>query len=157
MPHYLALLEELEVYGYLSSKEYLQQLLNYQESIRQVEGPNSAQWLWPELKNERRHLDRIYDALKRAEDAHNSGLNCWIAAKPQFIETRIIADSMTKEFEEFIELGVFYGFGNKVWWWLGEQFLVQAIRITQAHNIDEVKPESLVKYIYGKFLKLNSI
>lgn len=70
LPHYKALLEELKEGGYINSREFFEELINYQQHLRDLEGPGSAMWYWPELVNEILHLDKIYEVLKKAENAH---------------------------------------------------------------------------------------
>lgn len=64
-----ALLAELEENNYKSSKEYLEQLIFYQKTIKEREGPNSIIWLWPDLINEHAELEKLYKTLKAAEKA----------------------------------------------------------------------------------------
>lgn len=71
LPLHLALLSELEENGYIFSKSYLEQLIEYQRLIKDIEGPNSIIWLWPNLIDEHKHLERLYHVLKNAEDAHS--------------------------------------------------------------------------------------
>lgn len=70
MPLHEALLAELEENNYVSSKAYLEQLINYQKTMKEREGPNSIIWLWPDLINQRDYLKDIYNTLKIAEKAH---------------------------------------------------------------------------------------
>lgn len=65
-------------------------------------------------------------------------------------------DNTQKEFDELVQLGVHYAFGDKVWWWLGEQLLILCSDVIENFATDGHKREAFINYIYGRFLTLNS-
>lgn len=68
----------------------------------------------------------------------------------------MILDNIQKEFDELMNIGVRYGFGDRVWWWLGDQLLQQCLEIGENCETDGHKREALANFLYGKFLTLNS-
>ncbi|KAK4886657.1 hypothetical protein RN001_002928 [Aquatica leii] len=64
-------------------------------------------------------------------------------------------DNIGQEIDEFIKLGMFYGFGPIDWWWLGQQILMQTIKLSDDYTKDDNKRKTVTKYLYGKFLLEN--
>lgn len=141
--------------GYINSREFLEELINYQQHLRELEGPGSAMWYWPELVNEVEHLDKIYEVLKKAENAHFK--SNFLRSYYNIYLFRYISDNIEEEFDEMMDLAVFYAFGAKIWWWLGEQLLIQCIHICMEYTADGRQREALSRYVFGKFLLDNSI
>lgn len=68
-----ALIKDLQEQHYPSSAEYLKQLVDYQEALRQEHGPDTKVWSRPQLIKSKEELDVLFDGLKAAENAHYTG------------------------------------------------------------------------------------
>lgn len=79
-----ALIMDLQEQNYPSSAQYLAQLVEYQEALRQKHGPDTKVWARPQLIKSKEELDVLFDGLKAAEKAHHNGkqtelLKLWIS------------------------------------------------------------------------------
>lgn len=102
------------------------------------------------------HFKRIQQGLVAAETAQKQG-DGKSSCSDEFTNhsKNKIPGNLGKEHDEMLSLAVHYSFGPSDLWWLGEQFLLQCLDISQ-HVKDNRKRECLSKYIYGKFFFNNS-
>lgn len=68
-----ALIKDLQEQNYPGSAEYLKQLIEYQEQLRQEHGPDTKVWSRPQLIKSKKELDILFDGFKAAEKAHYQG------------------------------------------------------------------------------------
>ncbi|XP_072397684.1 uncharacterized protein [Diabrotica undecimpunctata] len=137
LPFHEALIINLQDSGFLSASSYVKELIDYQENMRKSSGPGSNIFILPQLKFAKDELTTISQSLKAAETFHFEGL-------------------YSEECQEFLNLAVSFGFGNSDWWWLGEQLLLQSIRVSSEYSkIIGHKYEALSRYAYARFLMDN--
>lgn len=70
LPLHQALVEELQENGYLSSASFLQQLIDYNEFLRNESGPDTPVWCRPRLIDRKDVLTDLAETFKKAEIAH---------------------------------------------------------------------------------------
>ncbi|KAF5302913.1 hypothetical protein FQA39_LY02093 [Lamprigera yunnana] len=136
LPFYQAILFELKEDGYVSSMEFLTELIHFQEQLRARYGPETLVYNRPQLINSSKDVDLLQQKFREAEDAHYN-------------------DDFGTEIDVFTFLGVHYGFGSEDWWWLGEQIFIQAVKISSNFIKDGNRRHTVIKYMYGKFLLEN--
>ncbi|KAK4886663.1 hypothetical protein RN001_002934 [Aquatica leii] len=135
-PYYEAVLLELGEQGYVNTKQFLWQLIEYQERLRNEQGPDAPISFKPRLLESSQKIDVLQNILKNSETAHYKG-------------------NFGQEIDGFIQLSVHFGFGSNDWWWLAEQIFVQAVNTSSQFWIDGGKKQAIIKYFYGKFLLEN--
>nr|XP_023030052.1 uncharacterized protein LOC111517982 [Leptinotarsa decemlineata] len=133
LPFDEALLIGLQEKGYFSTVSYLKELFEYQTNLREQAGIGTIVWLRPQLIYSRPELEYLSNGLRSSEDNHK---------KKHFAQ----------ECHDFLSLAVHFAFDGPDWWWLGEQLLMQAIRITKEYTSLGGKYEALSHFAYGKFL-----
>ncbi|XP_044748880.1 uncharacterized protein LOC123309718 [Coccinella septempunctata] len=133
LPPHEALLRAIGQDGYKNTAEYMKQLIDYQEYVRNFYGPDTNVWLRPRLKYNMDILYHLRDGLATAEKAH-------------------LADNIANEVREILKLAVEYAFGEEDWWWLGHQLLDQSITISRDFKRDAGMYHSIARYALGKFL-----
>uniref|UniRef100_A0A6P7GF22 Tetratricopeptide repeat protein 29 n=1 Tax=Diabrotica virgifera virgifera TaxID=50390 RepID=A0A6P7GF22_DIAVI len=137
LPLHEALIINLKESGFISASSYIKELIDYQENMRKLSGPGSTTFVLPQIKFAKEQLGILSQSLKTAERFHEAG-------------------AYSEECQEFLNLAVSFGFGHCDWWWLGEQLLVQSIRVSSEYseNIGH-KYEALSRYSYARFLMDN--
>ncbi|XP_072397685.1 uncharacterized protein [Diabrotica undecimpunctata] len=137
LPLHEALIINLKDSGFLSTSSYIKELIDYQENMRKSSGPGSNIFVLPQIKFAKDELGILSHSLKAAEKFHNVEL-------------------YSEECQEFLNLAVTFGFGHSDWWWLGEQLLMQSIRVSSEYSkIIGHKYEALSRYSYARFLMDN--
>lgn len=133
LPPHEALIRAIDQDGYKHTAEYMKQLIDYQEYVRNFYGPDTNIWLRPRLIHNMDILYHLRDGLATAEKAH-------------------LADNISNEAKEILKLAVEYATGEEDWWWLGHQLLDQAINICKDYKKDGGMYHSIARYALGKFL-----
>ncbi|CAG9814242.1 unnamed protein product [Phaedon cochleariae] len=133
LPYHEALLINLREQGFICTASFIQELFNFQEELRQQAGPVSHIWLRPQLIYSRAELDHLKQGLIKSEEYH-------------------MESDYAKECEVFLGLAVYFAFSHYDWWWLGEQLLIQSIKVSTEYESLKGKYEALSRFAYAKFL-----
>lgn len=73
IPYHEALCLELEEDGCYEAATFFRMLIQFQEDMRSEAGPGSLIWLYPQLKDEKDKLNKVYKGLKAAQEAKQQG------------------------------------------------------------------------------------
>ncbi|KAL3266739.1 hypothetical protein HHI36_010900 [Cryptolaemus montrouzieri] len=133
LPAHEAVIRAIKQDGFVNTGEFIKQLIDYQEYVRNFYGPDTNIWLRPRLMFNMDLLYHLRDGLCRAEKAH-------------------MIDHIGTEVNEMLKLAVEYAFGDEDWWWLGHQLLDQSIIISKDFKKDGGMHHATARYIFGKFL-----
>ncbi|KAK9704566.1 hypothetical protein QE152_g27798 [Popillia japonica] len=133
LPLHQALFLELEEQNLLSSLAFLHQMIDYQKYMRRTHGPNSKLWAKPRLVRSPAILKLLVEGLKAAEYAH-------------------LSRDIALECDHFLNLGVYFCFGDSDWWWLGEQVFNHCINISRNYHGDGQRRFATAEYLLGKYL-----
>uniref|UniRef100_A0A6P7GQ67 Tetratricopeptide repeat protein 29 n=1 Tax=Diabrotica virgifera virgifera TaxID=50390 RepID=A0A6P7GQ67_DIAVI len=137
LPYHEALIINLQDSGFLSASSYVKDLIDYQENMRKSAEPGSNILILPQIKFAKEELVILSQSLKAAEQFHFEG-------------------AYSEECQEFLNLAVSFGFGDPNWWWLGEQLILQSIRVSSEYSkVIGHKYEALSRYAYARFLMDN--
>ncbi|KAG5889658.1 hypothetical protein JTB14_028936 [Gonioctena quinquepunctata] len=133
LPYVEALLMGLEEKGYVSTASYLKELFHYQEQMRQQAGVGTNVWFRPQLIHSKKNLQYLSNGLRSSEDSHRN-------------------ENYAQECGEFLKQAVHFAFDTMDWWWLGEQLLIQSIKVSTEYTSLGGKYEALSRFAYAKFL-----
>lgn len=136
LPYHEALTINLQEKGFVSTASYINELIIFQDEMRKDAPPGSSIAMRPQLKYSREEIVHLADRLKMAEIYHNE-------------------NNIENECEEFLKLGIHFAFISSDWWWLGEQILIQGIKVSSEYTALEGKYEALTRYAYARFLLEN--
>ncbi|XP_057667605.1 uncharacterized protein LOC130900761 [Diorhabda carinulata] len=135
LPYHEAIFANMEEKSYVSSVAFGKELLNFQDNLRKDSPQGSVAFSKPMLQYDKEKFTLLMESLRKAEDNHR--------------ELNLIG-----ECEEFLKLSILFAFADADdWWWLGEQLLIQTIKISSNYSSKiGNKYEALSRYIYGRYL-----